>query len=56
MFRLFFAQIFILWWKWQQIDEFQRLAAAAKHIGDRRRQKRDGPRLAILSFNPLFGK
>jgi len=57
MFRLFFIQIFIAGWKRQQIDELDGLAAAtAKHIGNRRRQKRDGTRLAVLTFNPLFGE
>jgi len=54
MFGLFFVQILIARWKWQKLNKLHRLASAAKHIGDNRRQKRNGARLAVLTFNPLL--
>jgi hypothetical protein len=53
-FGLFFAQIFIAGWKRQEIGVLQ--ARIFEHIRHRRRQKRDGSRVAVLSFDPLFGK
>ena len=57
MFGFFFGEIFIAGRKRQQVGILHGLRSlAAEHVGDRRRQKRDGARLAVLTFNPLIGE